>query len=179
MLAPADGTVIFASNRGAYGKTLVVDHGYGVQTHYSHLSAFEAKWGQAYPMAAKSWRDRWQNVIPLFCYPAPIRKVIYTTNAIESLHSQVRKTIRNKGQNFEPECLSCHTTGYQHKNGYSDQAPYNRLSGVQCEACHGYGTEHARDGRWRAQAKDSCTTCHDEENSPNFDYATYWEKIKH
>ena len=39
--------------------------------------------------------------------------------------------------------------------------------------------EHARDGRWRAQAKDSCTTCHDEENSPNFDYATYWEKIKH
>ena len=98
---------------------------------------------------------------------------------VNSPHRSAFSTLRNKGQNFEPECLSCHTTGYQHKNGYSDEAPYNRLSGVQCEACHGYGTQHARDGKWLAQAKDSCTVCHDEKNSPEFDYATYWEKIKH
>ncbi len=94
-------------------------------------------------------------------------------------HRQAFATLRRKGQSFEPECLVCHTTGFQHHNGYSDKSPYNRLVNVQCEACHGYGTEHDRDGAWGAQAKDSCVRCHDQENSPNFDYATYWEKIKH
>jgi 2',3'-cyclic-nucleotide 2'-phosphodiesterase (5'-nucleotidase family) len=98
---------------------------------------------------------------------------------LDSSHRSAFATIRNKGQSFEPECLSCHTTGYRHQNGYSDVSPFNKLSNVQCEACHGYGSEHARDGKWIQQAKDSCTMCHDQENSPEFDYATYWEKIKH
>ncbi|MBU8870601.1 MAG: hypothetical protein KOO60_07045 [Gemmatimonadales bacterium] len=97
----------------------------------------------------------------------------------KSGHKRAFVTLRNKGQNFEPECLSCHTTGYMHKNGYSDQRPFNHLVNVQCEACHGYGSEHNRDGKWVTRAKDSCVICHDKENSPNFDYATYWEKIKH
>ncbi len=61
------------------------------------LSAFEEKWSEQYPMAAKSWRDRWENVIPFFGYPEPIRKVIYTTNAIESLNAQLRKVTRKRG----------------------------------------------------------------------------------
>jgi 2',3'-cyclic-nucleotide 2'-phosphodiesterase (5'-nucleotidase family) len=98
---------------------------------------------------------------------------------MDSGHRSAFATIRNKGQSFEPECLSCHTTGFQHKNGYADAPPFNKLSNVQCEACHGYGTEHSRDGKWSAMAKDSCTMCHDQKNSPDFDYAKYWEKIKH
>jgi 2',3'-cyclic-nucleotide 2'-phosphodiesterase (5'-nucleotidase family) len=98
---------------------------------------------------------------------------------LDSPHRSAFATIRNKGQSFDPECLSCHTTGYQYKNGYSDESPYNKLANVQCEACHGYGSEHARDNKWVAQAKDSCTMCHDQKNSPDFDYAAYWEKIKH
>ncbi|MFO7609104.1 MAG: multiheme c-type cytochrome [Candidatus Krumholzibacteriia bacterium] len=94
-------------------------------------------------------------------------------------HARAYTTINRQGQGGEPECLSCHTTGYQYQNGYADESPFNRLINVQCEACHGYGTEHARDGRWGAKAKDSCVACHDEANSPNFDYATYWERIKH
>lgn len=94
-------------------------------------------------------------------------------------HAQAFATIRRQGQSTEPECLSCHTTGYQYRNGYAEEQPYTRLINVQCEACHGYGTEHARDGKWGSLAKDSCVTCHDQENSPNFDYASYWEKIKH
>ena len=94
-------------------------------------------------------------------------------------HRQAYMTIRRKGQSYEPECLVCHTTGFQHQNGYSDQSPYNRLVNVQCEACHGYGTEHDRGGDWITQAKDSCVICHDAENSPDFDYASYWDKIKH
>jgi len=96
-----------------------------------------------------------------------------------SQHRQAYMTLRRKGQFAEPECLSCHTTGYQYHNGYADESPYNRLVNVQCEACHGYGTEHARDGSWITQARESCATCHDAKNSPDFDYATYWEKIKH
>lgn len=61
------------------------------------LDAFEQKWGEQYPMAAKSWRTRWENVIPLFGYPEPIRKVIYTTNAIESLNAQLRKVTKKRG----------------------------------------------------------------------------------
>ncbi len=98
---------------------------------------------------------------------------------LNSPHRSAFASIRNKGQSFEPECLSCHTTGYQFKNGYSDESPFNKLANVQCEACHGYGSEHARDNKWVAQAKDSCTLCHDQKNSPEFDYAIYWDKIKH
>jgi 2',3'-cyclic-nucleotide 2'-phosphodiesterase (5'-nucleotidase family) len=94
-------------------------------------------------------------------------------------HRKAFNTIRAKGQNYEPECIVCHTTGYQYVNGYADESPFNKLANVQCEACHGYGTQHARDGKWVAQARDACVTCHDKENSPEFDYATYWEKIKH
>ncbi|MFT5232433.1 MAG: 2',3'-cyclic-nucleotide 2'-phosphodiesterase (5'-nucleotidase family) [Candidatus Krumholzibacteriia bacterium] len=97
---------------------------------------------------------------------------------VNSSHRTAFSTLRAKGQSEEPECLSCHTTGYMYKNGYNAESKAS-LQNVQCEACHGYGTEHARDGKWVAQAKDSCVVCHDQENSPEFDYATYWEKIKH
>lgn len=60
------------------------------------LDAFEAAWGKQYPMAVKTWRSRWENVIPLFSYPEPIRKVIYTTNAIESLNAQLRRVTKKR-----------------------------------------------------------------------------------
>lgn len=61
------------------------------------LDAFEATWGAAYPMAVKAWRGRWENVVPFFGYPEPIRKVIYTTNAVESLNAQLRKVTKKRG----------------------------------------------------------------------------------
>ena len=62
------------------------------------LDEFEqGPWGQKYPPVVASWRRKWDQVVPFFAFSAEVRKIIYTTNAIESLHSQVRKTIRNKG----------------------------------------------------------------------------------
>ena len=62
------------------------------------LSDFEnGPWGERFPTVAQSWRRHWEQVIPFFAFSAPVRKLIYTTNAIESLHSGVRKAIRNKG----------------------------------------------------------------------------------
>ncbi len=62
------------------------------------LAAFETgPWGQKYPPIAQGWRRNWERVIPFFAFSPAIRRLIYTTNAIESLNSQVRKAIRNKG----------------------------------------------------------------------------------
>jgi transposase-like protein len=60
------------------------------------LAAFEAKWDSKYGAISASWRKHWGNVIPLFSYPDEIRKAIYTTNAIESLNSVIRKAINNR-----------------------------------------------------------------------------------
>lgn len=65
---------------------------------WRELDAFEdGPWGRKYPAIAQSWRRNWEAVIPFFVFPMEVRKILYTTNAIESLHSQVRKSIRNKG----------------------------------------------------------------------------------
>ncbi len=62
----------------------------------AELKAFAKRWDSRYPSIAKSWRTHWENIIPLFSYPLEIRKIIYTTNAIESLNSVIRKAIRNR-----------------------------------------------------------------------------------
>jgi len=61
------------------------------------LDAFAAKWDASHPTIAKSWRNNWERIIPIFSYPTEIRKAIYTTNAIESLNMSLRKVIKNRG----------------------------------------------------------------------------------
>ncbi len=62
------------------------------------LEEFEAgEWGRKYPTIAASWRRAWEQVIPFFAYPAEVRKIIYTTNAIESLNMRLRKIIKTRG----------------------------------------------------------------------------------
>lgn len=60
------------------------------------LTAFSEKWDSLYPSISKSWLNNWDNLSTLFDYPEDIRKVIYTTNAIESLNMVIRKAIRNR-----------------------------------------------------------------------------------
>jgi transposase-like protein len=68
------------------------------QAAEARLTEFEEGiWGKKYPMIAQSWRRNWEQVIPFFAYPPEIRKMIYTTNAIESLHMQLRKVLKNRG----------------------------------------------------------------------------------
>jgi transposase-like protein len=63
-----------------------------------HLDAFAAgPWGRKYPTIVASWRRAWEQVIPFFAYPLEVRRVFYTTNAIESLNMQLRKIIKNRG----------------------------------------------------------------------------------
>lgn len=60
------------------------------------LDRFAEKWDGKYPQISKSWRAHWPNLITLFDYPQDIRKVIYTTNAIESLNSVIRKSVKTR-----------------------------------------------------------------------------------
>jgi transposase-like protein len=60
------------------------------------LNAFDSKWSSQYPQIAKSWYNNWENLIIFLQYPEAIRKIIYTTNSIESLNSQLRKVTKNK-----------------------------------------------------------------------------------
>jgi len=62
------------------------------------LDEFErGAWGQKYPTVTASWRRAWDRVIPFFAFPPAVRRVVYTTNAIESIHSRLRKIIKTRG----------------------------------------------------------------------------------
>lgn len=61
------------------------------------LDVFAAKWDKIHPTISRSWRRNWEQVIPFFAYPPDIKKVIYTTNTIESLNMSLRKVTKNRG----------------------------------------------------------------------------------
>ncbi len=99
-----------------------------------------------------------------------------------SAHAKAWQTLVSKGQTNNPECVACHVTGWNWYGGYDPGVATdgrNILFNVQCEACHGYGSEHTRDGQWAKKAKDSCVQCHTEKFDPDFDYETRWSAIAH
>ena len=62
------------------------------------LDSFEAgPWGEKYPAIVRSWRSAWEQVVPFFAFSQPIRRAVYTTNAIERLNSTVRRAVRTRG----------------------------------------------------------------------------------
>jgi putative transposase len=64
----------------------------------AELDAFEqVPWGQKFPAVVAAWRRAWDRVIPFFAFPPAVRRVIYTTNAIESINARLRKIIKTRG----------------------------------------------------------------------------------
>ena len=63
----------------------------------AELEAFDEKWGQRFPVITQAWLNAWEHVTPFLAFPAEVRRVIYTTNAIEALNRQLRKAIKTKG----------------------------------------------------------------------------------
>jgi putative transposase len=73
---------------------------YGAETAeaaWDALEAFDAEWGRQCPSIAQAWRRTWEQVIPFFAFSPEIRRVIYTTNAVESLNRVIRKAIKTRG----------------------------------------------------------------------------------
>jgi hypothetical protein len=103
-------------------------------------------------------------------------------NFLLSPHCRTFKRLTDGEQERNPSCLPCHTTGYLRFSGYEPGAEESgglNLRGVQCEACHGPGTTHSRDGEYRRRARESCRDCHDARRSPHFSFQTFWEKVGH
>ncbi|NNE43778.1 MAG: hypothetical protein HKN12_06200, partial [Gemmatimonadetes bacterium] len=100
---------------------------------------------------------------------------------LETPHSDAFQTLVDVDSEALPECFQCHVTGHGDAAGYipflETETP---LINVQCEVCHGKGTEHARDGSYgKSLLMESCATCHDPENSPDFDPEVYWLMMEH
>jgi transposase-like protein len=72
----------------------------------SALEAFEARWDGKYPSIGKQWRARWAEVVPFLAYPKEVRRILYTTNIIESLNFQLRKVLKPKGAFPTDEAVS-------------------------------------------------------------------------
>src|SRR5207247_588792 len=62
----------------------------------ARLEEFEAEWGKRYPAIGQAWRRAWDYVVPFFAFAPGVRKMIYTTNAVEALHRSLRKIIKTR-----------------------------------------------------------------------------------
>jgi len=98
-----------------------------------------------------------------------------------SAHARAMETLVKANQDFNPECLRCHTTGFGAAEGFQSTRTTPALINVQCEACHGSGALHVQDVSkpYGRVAPRTCYTCHTKENSPEFSFFKYWETIRH
>lgn len=97
----------------------------------------------------------------------------------ETAHAKAFATLERGNQSSNPECLRCHTTCSIDLPLDGSARVQSNLRNVQCEACHGKATDHARDGSYGKVTVATCLRCHDEENSADFDFAAYLPQITH
>lgn len=99
-----------------------------------------------------------------------------------SKHAIALKTLQREGHDRDPDCVGCHVVGLESVFGYRSLNETPDLGAVGCESCHGPGQAHGMDPKAKPMTKvgaDSCISCHRVENSPKFDFPTYWAKIRH
>jgi hypothetical protein len=98
-----------------------------------------------------------------------------------SKHAMAWHTLEVKNSHVDPYCQQCHTTGYGLPGGFQSVSLSASRTSVGCESCHGPSVEHVKDPNVRTSfaAGDQCIRCHDRDNSPSFDYRTYWPRIVH
>ncbi|MBI3449791.1 MAG: hypothetical protein HY049_12850 [Acidobacteria bacterium] len=100
----------------------------------------------------------------------------------ESRHASAMQTLVKATQDFNPECVKCHVTGYGTAEGFQTNTATPALANVQCEACHGIAGAHIQDTSRQGYGRVAprvCYACHTRENSPEFSFYKYWEQIKH
>ena len=86
----------YLAYRDFLGQTSAIYQAITEEEAQEALEHFDRKWSKQYPQIAKSWYNNWDNLMVFLQYPEAIRKIIYTTNSIESLNNQLRKVTKNK-----------------------------------------------------------------------------------
>ncbi len=139
-------------------------------------------------------RAQAESVSPFRTGPAQAEQVSYTgsercgaCHAQEyaswqrSKHSQAFVTLEHAHQDFNPQCVGCHTIGYGKPGGFVNTQATPRFVNVGCESCHGPSSRHPEPSGKGYGGTDTifCVTCHTRENSPDFDPATYVPKVRH
>lgn len=96
-------------------------------------------------------------------------------------HADALAGLQRVGKVSDPECLICHTVGYGEDGGFFSAESTPELADVQCEACHGPDRAHLDDFErpLRPVTEAACRKCHTKENSPDFEFQSYWQKIVH
>ncbi len=96
-------------------------------------------------------------------------------------HAQAWETLRDRHRDYDPECFSCHTTGFQFEGGFRLITETPLMADAQCETCHGAGADHCAEPTLPYGRPDeaACTQCHVPLHSPDFDYETYLPQILH
>jgi len=104
---------------------------------------------------------------------------------LETPHSRAFARLEEVGKSFDPDCIACHTVGFERPGGYIDSRLTMHLIDVQCESCHGPGREHVEakgteptpHADWPREK--ICQQCHTQPHSPQFDMNSYWPRIAH
>lgn len=96
-------------------------------------------------------------------------------------HAGAFEKLVAKNQDYNPECIPCHTSGFGYTGGFIMPGLTAEMEGVQCEMCHGAGGEHLEDQSlpYGGVSQDTCLPCHTEERSPQFDYESAYSSIRH
>jgi hypothetical protein len=100
----------------------------------------------------------------------------------ESKHAHAMHTLEAAERHVDPSCTRCHSVGQGLPGGFRNVSLTPRLADVQCESCHTAGKAHIANPSapyGAVTVPDACVGCHTKENSPDFDFASYWAKIRH
>jgi hypothetical protein len=99
----------------------------------------------------------------------------------ESGHRRAILTLVEAGQEYNPLCVSCHVTGHGEPDGFHNLTASPERADVQCEACHGPGAAHVESpaAGYGDTGAERCASCHTPENSPDYQFQAYWERIRH
>ena len=91
-----------------------------------------------------------------------------------SRHAKAIESLKKSGQEGLPACVKCHVTGFEQPGGFIDYELTPEMAGVQCEECHGPGSEHVRKPTGQSMVKapgiEACRRCHTKGQDPGFDY---------
>ncbi len=96
-------------------------------------------------------------------------------------HAHAFELLTSQKREFDRDCTPCHTTGFFKEGGFVNASITANLSGVQCEACHGNGSAHAKAPTVKTDtvAKSACRSCHTAEQTPEFEFTKFWARIDH